>query len=135
MALKDWFWFTRSSAPAATSAAPTPQAIDEALTQAAQVLTPEELYELITLATAEKKADLVEQAQEAAEEQAEAKERAKRAAEPLAYVGILDAEGVVSYVKLKQPLWQHERTIKIHTTTYEHVTEDAEDVWIYRHMD
>lgn len=129
-----WPWANRSPVASTPNAPITQSALDEALTEAAAVLTPDELYALVTAATAEKQAEMTAEAAQAQREAVAVEERAKRQREPLAYIGIADANNAVEYVHLKQPLWQHERTVRIGTLTYEHVWEDADDVWVYRLM-
>lgn len=141
-------WPVRTPAPAAAAAPAlppppepvpvpdvvTPSALEEAVADAAAVLSPDEVYALLAAATQDRQQELWdEQARALAAKQA-ADARAARVADPLAYVGLASGDNAITYVKLKQPLFQHERTVRLQGVTYEHVSEDDDGIWIYRHL-
>lgn len=115
-------------------AVPPVQTLSDVVDEALALLSPEEIAALVTKAAEARALQVAADTAALADQKKAAEEAAARAANPLAYVGLADSQDNVVYVKLKRPLFQHERTIQYTGTTYEHVREDADDVWIYRHM-
>lgn len=114
----------------APDVAPAPT--DELLSGASEVLSPDEVKALIAQAVQTRAAEIAAREAFEAEAAREAEERKDRQANPLAYVGLADINDAVSYVKLKHPLQQHERSVHLEGVTYEHIREDEDDVWVYR---
>lgn len=70
----------------------------------------------------------------AAVEAAAAAERAKRQATPEKFIGIdVGRTGDAAYQDAPKN-WDRDRTVFLAGVTYEHVSDDADGVWIYRHL-
>jgi hypothetical protein len=93
-------------------------------------LTEEEAKTILVAAAKAKAAGSAEAALKAAAEEA----RKERAAAPLNFVGLdIGKNGSYTYVKLARPPIAPDRTFTMGGVTFEHVEDDADGVWLYRH--
>lgn len=118
-------------------------------------LTPEEEQAAIDRAIQEKRdarqqavkdAEAKEAAEEEAErirlekleaERVEVEQKERRRSEPLLFVGVEtdDRRGGVNVFYYPNAVRGRERTIRVDDRVCEHIREDADGVWIYRHLD
>lgn len=96
-------------------------------------LTDEEINAAVVAAADAKRASLAQSETASQQAEAEALAREERISSPLQYVG-LDLGGGISYIKLKDAAPSRDRCVTVDGRTYEHVSDDADGIWIYRHL-
>lgn len=110
-----------------------PEPTDEELVRAH--LGQDEMRALVIAEAKRRAAEKAASAEAKAAADAEEKARAERREAPMNYVGLdVGKSGSYVYMRLTKPPIAPDRTVRIGPTTFEHVDEDADGVWLYRHM-